>query len=361
MIYKYSVSESGTDHIKNGVPCQDYCHIAKCSKDIVIAAVADGLGSALYSDVAAKKAAEVSVNYCKEKIALLDNLENINTVLTIIRESFNLAQDSIEKEAKDKGHSINEYDTTLTLGVMYRDMLYYGHSGDSGIIALTVEGSYEQVTKQQRDEEGKVFCLFFRDKWIFNRYEKEVCSVLLATDGMFETFFPCYIENEPINIRVTLAQYFMDNRTLRIDEFGEDKIETQKKDYILNISDKEVSDDKTIVVMVNTSIKSGLQPNEYYIEPDWSTLIRKYKEEWNRKAYPHLFKGKDTEVVDKPNTFVDEQSCNHVDEIMPESKKQDCRMGSALKIIVAKEEAKDSMCKGIIKSLFKLLGGKKEG
>ena len=293
MIYSYGVSMvGGTYHKKNNIPCQDSHHIVKCGNNLTVAAVADGLGSAIHSEVGSKIAATESVKYCAQKIA---NLSKTDDILGVIKESFTLAQNSIEKKAQENGHSINEYDTTLTLAIMHEDTLYYGHSGDSGIIALTVEGLYEQVTEQQRDDEGRVFCLYFKEKWEFKRYGQKVCSVLLATDGMLEAFFPLYIKNEQVNIHVTLAQFFMDNKALCIDKEGEEKITAQMKDFIINVPDEQVNDDKTIVVMLNTSIKPSLQPKEYYLEPDWDELKRKHDEEWKRKAYPHLFKEKTVE------------------------------------------------------------------
>jgi len=322
MIYSYGISAQGTYHIKNNnIPCQDHHHIIKCSSDLVVAAVADGLGSVEHSDVGSKIAATTSVNYCAEKII---HLSTTDEILSLIKESFELAQHSIEKEAKDKGHNINEYDTTLTLAIMHEDTLYYGHSGDSGIIALTVEGLYEQVTIQQRDEEAHVFPLFFKDRWIFRKYGKKVCSVLLATDGMFETFFPIYIKNEPINIYVILAQFFMDNKVLHIDELGEDKVKAQIEDFILKIPDEQVNDDKTIVVMVNSSIDSSLQAKEYYIEPDWAELKKKHDEEWKRKAYPHLFKEKNVEktLVESEKQDIPVETVKKTDEVEKEAKEK---------------------------------------
>jgi serine/threonine protein phosphatase PrpC len=353
MIYSYGISAQGTYHIKNNnIPCQDYHHIVKCGNDVVVAAVADGLGSVKYSDVGSKIAATVSVNCCAEKVV---HLSDTDAVLGAIKESFVLAQNSIEKEAKDKGHSINDYDTTLTLAIMCDDTLYYGHSGDSGIIALTVEGLYEQVTKQQRDEDGCVFPLFFKEKWIFRRYGKKVCSVLLATDGIFETFFPFLLKEKPINIHVMLAQFFMDNKMLHIDELGEEKIKTKMEDFIFNIPDEQVNDDKTIVVMVNSSIESSLQPKEYYIEPDWDDLKKKHDEEWKRKAYPHLFKDKNIEVSNNSVSLDKAQIGGHVEETPAKTEKQDTLVKTTEKTDVIEKKPTEPRRKGIIKKAIEAI------
>ena len=292
MIYTYGVTLQGTYHVKNGIVCQDAHRISICGDDFVIAAVADGLGSEEHSDVASRMAADISTEYCKQHIA---KSSSAGEILDIIRISFANAQRAIEEEAESKNHDANQYDTTLSLAVLNNDALYYGHSGDSGIVALTADGRYEKVTEQQRDEEARVFPLFFEDHWVFDQFDKKVCSVFLATDGIYETLFPYLIRNEPVNIHVSLAQYFMDNRSLKIDEAGEDEVKARIEKFIDNIPDEKVNDDKTVVVLVNTTAGFNPQPDEYYAEPDWAELKRKHDEEWKRLAYPHLFKKSEPE------------------------------------------------------------------
>jgi len=286
MIYSYGFKLQGTSHIKNNIVCQDDFKIVKCNDGMVIAAVADGCGSEEYSDVAAEIAANVSTDYCKQNISESSNADDI---LDIMKTSFFEVQKSIEEKAKEQNHDLDQYDTTLSLAVLINDQLYFGHSGDSGIVALTTEGLYEKVTEQQRDEDGGVFYLFFEDKWVFGQFDKKVCSVFLATDGMYETLFPTLIRNEPVNIHVNLAEYFMDNRSLNIDKDGETVVQVRIEDFVKNIPGEQVNDDKTIVVLVNPSIKLERQPDDYYKEPDWAELKRKRSEEYNRMAYPHLF------------------------------------------------------------------------
>ena len=173
--------------------------------------------------------------------------------------------------------------------------MYYGHVGDSGIIAMTSDGLYKQVTEQQRDEDNNLYPLFFRDRWLFKKFNEKVCSVFLATDGIFEIMFPYLIKDEAVNIHIALARFLMDNRGLRIEERGEDAVKADVENFIKNIPDAQVNDDKTLVVLINASIESKLQPDEYYKEPNWEDLKKKRDEEYKRQAYPHLFK-------DKPET-----------------------------------------------------------
>lgn len=288
MIYAYGVTQQGTYHVKKNIVCQDAHRIVKCGDSCVIAAVADGLGSEEHSDIASKLAAEISTNYCAEHIVgpLTDD-----QILDHIRDSFSLAQRRIENTAESSGHELDQYDTTLSLAILKDDVLYYGHSGDSGIVALTSSGLYQRVTAQQRDEEGRVFPLYFgEEKWVFAKYPEPVASVFLATDGMFEPLFPVYLRNEPVSIYVALARYFMDAGVLQIVELGEETTQRKIEAFIDSIPDTQVNDDKTVVVLINSDVAVNSQPQEYYAEPDWVELKRKHDEAWRRAAYPHLFK-----------------------------------------------------------------------
>lgn len=288
MIYTYGIKIRGSYHEKDNTVCQDAYTIVERGDGITIAAVADGLGSAARSDIASQIAVDVSTSYCEKHITQTDNAD---CILEIIQTSFAMALDAIEEKVEAQGHELSEYDTTLTLAVLLGDALYYGHAGDSGMIALTSEGLFEKVTEQQRDEEGHVFPLFYEDKWMFQKFDKKACSVLLATDGMLLPLFPMLIRNASIPIHISLAGYFMDCRSLRIriDTLGADVVKTQIEDYIKSIPNAAVgNDDKTIVVLANTSADPQVQPADYYKEPDWAELKRLHNEEYQRSAFPHI-------------------------------------------------------------------------
>ena len=287
MFYAYGISSQGADHIRNGVVCQDSHKIIRCGEDMIIAAVADGLGSEKYTDKASKLAAHISTTFCRKK---LNKNSSSKEILEVIQNSFTTSQMLIEKFARKADHDIDQYDTTLSLAILVNDRLYYGQSGDSGILAMGTDGAFYQVTKQQRDEEGRVFPLIYSDCWTFGEYEKPVESVLLATDGMFETFFPIYIKDEPVNIHVALAKFFMDRDSLKFEETGEETVQRNMEKFIDEIDRKQVSDDKTIVVLVNGSVPSTRQPKEYYDEPEWDSLRKKHNDAWRRMAYPDLYK-----------------------------------------------------------------------
>ena len=287
MIYTYGITQQGAYHKKENIVCQDAHYIRKCNDNIVIGAVADGLGSEVYSDIASKIAVETATKYCAERIS--EDLKE-EEILSIIHDSFCLSQQLIEEKARENAHELDQYDTTLSLVVLIQNILYYGHCGDSGIVALTLDGFYEKVTEQQRDEDGRVYPLYFGDNiWTFGKFPSKVVSVLLATDGILETLFPIYIREEKVSIHVALARFFMDANCLNIREYGEEEVCARIDNFLTSISPEQVNDDKTIVVLINTDIEPKIREKEYYEEPNWVELKRKRQEAWKREAYPHLF------------------------------------------------------------------------
>lgn len=286
MIYSYGVTQQGAYHIKNNTPCQDAHAFKRISGRFAVGAVADGLGSELYSDIASKIAAEKSLEYCCEHIT---EASEADAILTAIKESFAFALQAIENKAAENGHALDQYDTTLVVAVYLNGNIYFGNSGDSGIVVLNANGTYESITEQQRDENGCVFPLCFGEKyWAFGTKEN-IASVFLATDGMYETLFPYLLQGEDVNIYVALAEYMMSPESLGFTKDNEKEVAERMSGFIGGIPGEQVSDDKTVLVMVDDAICTERQPDEYYQTPDWVSLKQKRDEEYKRCAYPHLY------------------------------------------------------------------------
>ena len=266
----YGITKRGRYHENDGSVCQDAHKIVK-KGDFVFAAVADGVGSNTHSHIASQIAAEESVEYCAEHI---DESKTTDEILEIIKEAFLSAKVKIDlraKEEKEKfpeAHKEFQFHTTLTLAV-YRDgKLYYGQSGDSGILAFTTEGRVELVTVQHRDEEGRVFPLAYGEThWQFGTFGKGAASILLATDGVIEAMFPkCFI-SEPVKIYVAMACYFMDNAFLRFPDNSVERIKSSREKYMTNVMAKEIYDDLTVAVIVDTNQTVTYQEDSYYEIP----------------------------------------------------------------------------------------------
>lgn len=289
MIYSFGISQQGKAHIRNNTVCQDAYCFKNIDDNICVAAVADGLGSENYSDIASKIASECVVNYCVER---LNKDLQVDDIKQLLKESFGFALSKIEQRVLEDNGDIKQYDTTLSACVFFDGKLVYGHSGDSGIIALANDGKFYKVTEQQRDTYGRVFPLCFGEEyWVFGCFDKTVAGVILATDGLLELFYPVYIKNMEKSIYTSLAKYFLNMNLVYENDFDVDEYKKSREKYIMNIPENVVDDDKTILGIMDDNILIEWQNDEYYMEPDWDYLKKKYREDYNKKAY--------SEVVDK--------------------------------------------------------------
>ena len=299
MIYSYGGSIQGSSHVKRGIACQDASKVIKLDSGIAIAAIADGVGSCAHSDAASALAVETAVRACADGINGNPRCDHGE----LIKAAFAQAELDIDKLSLSRGHLITEYDTTLSL-VIYDGMrATYGHSGDGGIIGLTNAGDYVAITAPQKKEGQYVIPLRAGEgSWAIGEAACRLASVLLATDGVYDTFFPYLLRGQPVEVHVPLLRYFMDNAVLNASSGTIKDIQMTREEFLCGDACASITDDKTLIVLINGAITPQAKEDSYYAEPDWETL----QLEWNKKAYPHLYMGED----DKPfrGTAVAEKS-----------------------------------------------------
>jgi len=289
MIHSYGFSVIGSSHEKQGTKCQDANKIRKLANGTVIAAVADGVGSCKYSDVASQIAVDVSTAYCESNL-------NICGFADLIEAAFVQAELEIEKQSMQDNQPLPEYDTTLDLVIYDGKRITYGHCGDGGIIGLTNKGDYIKVTTPQKKDGMFVIPLRSGSKdknntWVFGCAEDDLASVLLATDGVYDIFFPYLLKGQPVEVYIPLIKYFMDNNEINVSKDNIETISEQRKVFLNSDTCKSITDDKTLLVLINEDIMPERKDDAYYEEPDWEAL----QLEWNKKAYPHLYENKENE------------------------------------------------------------------
>ena len=278
MIFSYGLSLQGFNHIRSDTVCQDSHRIEHIKTNVVVVAVADGVGSEIHSDMASRVAASKSVEYCKENFPSKLNHE---TIQVLMKKAFIVAKNAVMDCAKESEFQLNECNTTLTLAIIIGSDLYFGHVGDGGIIVLNLDGTYSSVTTPQNDEEGRVYTLFFEDSWVFDKYHERVAGTLLATDGIYNWFYPPQLGNtstELANLHIFLVDYFLNKNRLNIKKNGEKEVRDWVEKTLSDPKVCNVYDDKTIVIVINDSISYRLQPKEYYAPLDWDKLNKDYDE-----------------------------------------------------------------------------------
>ena len=293
MIYTYGFSIEGSSHKSQEKPCQDANKIVCLDDGAVIAAVADGVGSCKYSDVASQLAVDTAVDYCVSKI---ESGVDKGNLLNLIQEAYMEAESAIDKRSASDNKPLSEYDTTLSMVIYDGKLVTYGHCGDGGIVGLTTKGDYLKITTPQKTDGIYVIPLRAgKDTWVFGQVEDEVASVLLATDGVYDTFFPYLLKDQPVEVYVPLIRYFMDSNGIGVADDTIGKIGKDREHFINSDACASITDDKTLLVLINGDIKPELKDKPFYVEPDWEAL----QMEWNKKAYPHLYKDEATTIEER--------------------------------------------------------------
>ena len=188
----FSITKQGADHLKRGDKCQDFSQAEEIRNEaldmnMVIAAVADGVGSCEFSDEGSSIAVTTALKALREELEKAAEITE-TTVLPALRRAFNQANSAILLEADRSRRPYPLFDTTLTAAVVASDgTCYIGHIGDDGAVALFSDGSYRMVTERmETDLAGSVYPLACTEKWAFCKLEKPVAAVLLMTDGLLD-------------------------------------------------------------------------------------------------------------------------------------------------------------------------------
>lgn len=274
-------SQTGQSHlVKNGI-CQDNSRLYE-GDGFIVAAVADGLGSSKHSDVASRIAVKSAVDYCSTRI----KVDSKNAVIiSVIRAAFDETLFEIKQMANG---SPDDYDTTLTLAVYIEGSVFYGHVGDSGIIALREDGKFDCVTEAQNGEgvgkDRPTFPLANTAHWIFNKYEYKAKSLFLATDGILNKMMPPLLESqkEKFDCRYLSYLFYNVNKITSLSS-AEEWVQNE----ISAISPDECNhDDKSLIIIISRDVKFHKQPDSYYQYPSVE-LWNKLRKELEAKLYPY--------------------------------------------------------------------------
>ena len=324
-ISSYFFSLIGKDHLYTGTPCQDYSDIISLQNGWTIAAVADGVGSALRSDEGSKIAVTSALSFCSENFPTSIDAKSILAMLLL---SFHRAFEKIRSHAENELADLEDFDTTLTVVCFYKGMLFYGHCGDGGIFVVNRFGEASEVTIPQKgDDPSSVIPLRFGpEHWVFDQHSENVPVVLLATDGVRDRIASNNFCNSTFKLYVPLLlflsiifdlssrdrDYFTDHLK---ELFAENSSITNDWIYyrLLNVyENNNIPDAKTIVEQIrsNNNLYSSMSritddisiavlndpnipimfnmpdmPNGYFSDPDWQRI----KQEIHRELYPHLY------------------------------------------------------------------------
>ncbi|WP_455139900.1 protein phosphatase 2C domain-containing protein [Thermophilibacter sp.] len=298
MLHTYGTSVVGPWHAEAGVPCQD-SNASWVSEDGTLAAAAasDGLGSETHSDVGSAVAARVAVDYCDEHARPGADPQE---TLEVLRGAYRAAYVAVLDRAAEMGESAGEFDATLSLVLLDGDRLFWGQSGDSGIVAGMSDGTYVLVTKMQRDDEGRVYPLCFENHWEFGVLEG-VATALLCTDGVLEGMIapPLLAANTDCPLDRAKARMFL--HPLPDDAEHLDEVQRQAAAYLESYPRELIDDDKTVVVVFDDERLPEDQPDDYYAEPDYAAIRERAYQQLYRRSGETSAAGSGDDDLDGPS------------------------------------------------------------
>ena len=147
-----AASTRGTSHIKTGLPCQDSHTWRSVPPGVLIAAVADGAGSASSSELGSVVAAQAAVDEIADDPTLRDWLDSSYDWEPRLRHALSSARAAVERAAAEIGQPSRELATTLIVLVVSASRVLVAQVGDGAVVASDHDGGIFPVTNPPTDE-----------------------------------------------------------------------------------------------------------------------------------------------------------------------------------------------------------------
>lgn len=230
-----AISVKGERHQKNNEVNQDFftCNIRN---EIKYAIVADGLGSAAYSD----KGAEKAVTLLEQMI--LDHFTNETIVSEMEMNLFHY--EFLEAWKQYFPNTYRDHDTTLLYVIIFNHGVVAGSVGD-GLILSLVDNQVDYLKENRDSFSNQTFSLAsnhainnFRSIYKPIDFEDDLpCIFILATDGVSDDLKPEMVEQLPV--------YLFEELT----DKGVKEMQKVIGDWIINWQTSNHTDDRTFCML----------------------------------------------------------------------------------------------------------------
>jgi hypothetical protein len=154
-------SATGTSHKDQKIPCQDYGHY-RIFDNVIVGAVADGAGSAKYSDIGSKVAVETTLKYLSRISEHLQKRkrfwERVSQPLSeqeakkLFTKTVNHVIANLKKQAEIKDYYVNDLACTLLVFVATPEWVAAMQIGDGFMVMRSQDTEYQMLFKPDKGE-----------------------------------------------------------------------------------------------------------------------------------------------------------------------------------------------------------------
>lgn len=181
-------SVTGAYHEKKGQKCQDHYHWMTLNNKIFIAAIADGAGSADFSDIGATIASQKAVETTSLQRSIIENFQDEQLLRLIITEAFESALTAIEAESISLNTITRELATTLLLVIATPNTLAVGQIGDGAVVAVDEYGEiFTAITPQRGEYANETNFLLYPSSLDIIQvqiFKKHINHIAIFSDGL---------------------------------------------------------------------------------------------------------------------------------------------------------------------------------
>ncbi|MDZ8185435.1 MAG: PP2C family serine/threonine-protein phosphatase [Nostoc sp. ChiSLP02] len=151
-----AASVCGTSHLKNKQLCQDAHHWQILSDNILVAAAADGAGSASLGKVGAMIAVESAIESLSSKAIKQSSLSSDAYMRSLLNDAIVAAKKALEEEAISCDKQLQDLATTLIIAIATPEVVAVAQIGDGlavakdsigNLLALTMPDSGEYINE----------------------------------------------------------------------------------------------------------------------------------------------------------------------------------------------------------------------
>lgn len=176
-------SVEGSGHRRNRIGCQD-SHAWTVSDNTLVAAVADGAGSARLAADGARLAANFSVEYVAWRLCEHEEVSPSD----LLMDAMSATRARLTRAAKAGKHPLGDLATTLALVLATPERVWAAQVGDGSVVIEDTDGSLRAIADGEREEYLNETTFLTSKNWRSACTVEEgpapVESVALLTDGL---------------------------------------------------------------------------------------------------------------------------------------------------------------------------------